>query len=173
MKGLDFMKRRWLEARFGHSTYLIFFIQFAQFIVVTYGLYIQDHAPLNTIFPSVYHWFAFFIATYIPAAVYVGRQHLHKQIPTETRQMTANNPYTFQAVPGKETLYSLPATVTGYDLQLKGMHMHNQLIDFYKKAFGVELEKWDKADFETVTRLRDMTARLQKGENINDIIKNA
>ena len=47
-------------------------------------------------------------------------------------------------------------------------------IDFYKKAFGVEtLDKWTKADFETVARLRDMTARLQKGESINDIIKSA
>lgn len=167
----EFLKRRWLDFRNGHSTYLVFAMAFFQFTVVTYTLAIERLPLLKDLFPSMSHWLAFFVLVYIPAAVIVGHLHLKKQIPTEAKQLTMNNPYTFQATPGKELLYNLPATVIGYDLQLKAMNIHNQTAEFYKRTFGFEIEKWDKADFAHIEKLKEIAVRLQKGESINDIVK--
>lgn len=167
----EFLKRRWLDFRNGHSTYLVFAMAFFQFTVITYTLAIERLPILKDLFPSMSYWLAFFVVVYIPAAIIVGHIHLKKQIPTETKQMTINNPYIFQATPGKEQLYNLPATVIGYDFQLKAMNIHNQTAEFYKCIFGFEIEKWNKADFENIEKLKKIAVRLQKGESIKDILK--
>jgi hypothetical protein len=167
----DWVKRRWLDLRNGHSVYLIFFIQFAQFIVVTYGLYITENQYLRELFPSIAHWMAFFLLTYVPAAIAVGHTHLKKQVPTETKQMAQVNPYLFESTPGKEQLYSLPANRVSYNIQMKGMQIQNEIVDALEQITGRNLTKWAKADFDQVLQLREITERLEHGENIVDIRK--
>lgn len=88
----NWFQRRFLDFRNGHSTYLIFFISFVQFVIISYGLYIADNPNLMSIFPTIYHWIAFFVITYVPLAVIIGHYHLKKQYATESRQMMENNP---------------------------------------------------------------------------------
>ena len=166
-----FLRRRFLDFKNGHGGYLIYFISFVQFIIVSYSLYVSGHPSLTALFPTVYHWIAFFLASYLPAAIIIGHLHLKKQVPTEARQTTIANPYTYQASPGKETLYNLPAAIIGYEKQLTAMHMHNQLLDFYEKQFGFKGERWNKNDFEEIQHLKEVAERLLKGESITDIIK--
>lgn len=170
----DWIKRRWLDFRHGHSVYLIFIVQFMQFVIVTYELNIKGLG----IFPSIFYWVGFFILTYLPAALIIGHFHLKKQIPTEQKQLVDNNPFTFQTAPGKEQLYQLPANLMGYRMQLRSMEMANQNAAIWEKILpilhpqmkGVVLPKWTDADFKEIMYWKAITERLQKGENIVDIV---
>lgn len=174
MRNIDqhWIKRRFYDFRNGHGTYLIYFISFMQFVIVSYSLYISGHPSLTAIFPTVYHWIVIFLATYLPAAILIGHLHLKKQLPTEAKQNTEANPFTYYASPGKELQYSLPAAIIGYEKQLQSMTMHNQLIDFYEKTFQAQgMMKWSKQDFAEIERLKSMAERLLKGESISEIAK--
>lgn len=162
----DWIKRRWLDFRQGHSVYLIFIIQFMQFIIITYELNIRALG----IFPSIFYWVGIFMITYLPAAILIGYFHLKKQIPTEARQMTKNNPYTYQTTPGKEQLYSLEGNKISYEMTLKNMEMRNADAVIFEDIFGRPFRKFSKEDFEKIAKLKEMTERLQKGESINDIV---
>ena len=144
---------------------------------MTYGLYIAENGPLTAIFPSIYHWIGFFLASYLPAAVLIGHYHLKKQVPTDARQNTEVNPYTYQTTPGKEQDYQLPANRFSYELQLRSMKMTNDNADLteqaYKQIFNydMKLPRYTKEEFETVRYFLDITIRLQNGESINQIVK--
>lgn len=169
MKNADWVKRRWFDFRNGHTVYLIFVMAFFQFVIITYTLAIERFKFLEQVFPSMWVWSAFFIAVYVPAAVVIGHFHRKHQLPTEARQNTMANPYTFQAQPGKERLYSLRITRIGYDLQLKNMEMHNAMADAISQVTGKPIPKWDKQDFEIVAENRYITERMELGDNIYDI----
>lgn len=168
-----FMRRRFLDFKNGHGGYLIYFISFVQFIIVSYSLYISGHPSLVAVFPTVYHWIGFFLASYLPLAVIIGHLHLKKQVPTEAKQATQANPYTFQASPGKESLYTLPAAVMDREKQLRSMRMHNQLVDFYTKQFGFKGDKWTEQDFKDIEMQIMIPSRLLQGESITEIAKDS
>lgn len=160
MLNVSWIRRRWLDLRQGHSLYLIFTVQFIQFIVVTYGLYIQDTAILSTIFPTIYHWVASFIILYVPAAIYIGHMHYKKQYKAETEKVVQSDPYTFKPTPGKEQLFQYPAAVLGYEISIKMMRWMNG-----------EPVKFTPADFTRMQKMQSIAERLGNGENILDILK--
>lgn len=162
--------RRWLDFRNGHSTYLIFALTFVNFVVVTYTLALE-RVPSLKIFDSMTSWGLAFLAVYIPVAVIIGHIHLKKQVPREQQQLMEINPYAFITSPGKEKLYNLPATVIAYTMQLKSMTINNQMADAFKKAYNIEIVKWNEQEFANIRWLLDAAVRLQKGDNINDIVK--
>jgi hypothetical protein len=90
-------------------------------------------------------------------------------MPTEAKQNIAVNPYTYQAMPGKERLYSLRMNRIYYDLQLKNMAMYNAMVEAISQISGKPLPKWSKQDFEIVKESIHITERLEKGDNIFDI----
>lgn len=142
---------------------------FVQFVIITYSLAIDNLGILKPIFPSMWIWAIFFISVYIPAAVIIGHLHRRHQLPTESIQNTLANPYTYQAQPGKEILYSLYITRIGYDLQLRNMELFNSMADAISQATGKPVPKWSKEDFDLVEETKYITERLEKGENIYDI----
>lgn len=160
MKDLNWYKRRWLEFRQGHSIYLIFAVQFVQFIVVTYGLYIQDTPALSAIFPTIYHWITIFVMLYVPAAVYIGHQHYQKQYKRETEQVVRADPFTFKATPGKEQLFQYPAAVLGYEISIKMMRWMNG-----------EPIKFTPEDLKKMEQMKGIAERLGRGESILDVLR--
>jgi len=169
MANSDWIKRRWFDFRNGHSIYLIFVMAFFQFTIITYTLAIERFAVLEQIFPSMWIWTAFFVSVYVPAAVIIGHFHRKHQMPTEARQNTVANPYTFQAMPGKERLYNLRGNQIAYNIQLRSMEMHNSMADAISQLTGKPIPKWNKDDFEIIQEMRYITDRLEKGDNIFDI----
>jgi hypothetical protein len=77
LRNNNWLKRRWLDFRNGHGIYLIFFLTFAQFVLIQYSL-LLGKVPL---FHSIPLW-AFsvaFVAIYVPLGGIIGYWHRKTQ----------------------------------------------------------------------------------------------
>lgn len=166
----NWLKRRWFDFRNGHSTYLIFVVQFVQFIVITYQLYIAD-SPLNTVFSDMTHWVAFFVLTYIPAAIVAGHIHRKRQMGTDQAQQIDVNPLSYKTVitDGKESLYTLRVNRLAYLLQLKNMRINNQIAEALNNATGSKIETWTEQDMEQVHEFAKISKALESGEDVRTV----
>ncbi len=177
LRDSEWLKRRWLDFRNGHSVYLIFAMAFTQFVVLTYTLAIERFAFLKDVFPSMWTWGLTFIIVYVPAAVIIGHLHRKFQIPTETRQMLDANPFIYYAQPGREKLLSLPLTVLGMKAQIQTMAMQNAMADAIEKLAketGTNIPiipRFDASFFREYEKAIHITERLTSGENILHILE--
>jgi hypothetical protein len=89
----EWIRRRWWEFRFGHSTYLSFFVSFSQFIILAYTLYLPRVSWVFDIFPNISVFALVFVSTYIPLAVLIGHYiHRKRQMQTELVLSSLQNP---------------------------------------------------------------------------------
>lgn len=65
----EWIKRRWLEFRWGHGTYLAFFLSFANFVMISYNFMFE------TVFKSMALFAITFCLLYFPFAVFLGVLH--------------------------------------------------------------------------------------------------
>jgi len=74
---LDYLKgtllRYWTYFRRGHGVYLVFGISFLNFIVIQWGLLIEQIEPLEALFQHFYVFALFFFYHIPPLATVIGR----------------------------------------------------------------------------------------------------
>ena len=75
----EYLKRRWFDFRMGHSIYLIFFLSFANFILIFFRLLIEKIPVLDQIFSELWVFIVLFICIYVPIAVIMGAWHRKSQ----------------------------------------------------------------------------------------------
>jgi len=76
--------RLWSYFRRGHSTYLVFLLSFANFIVIQYRLLVQYVPSFRVLFHSLLLFTVAFFLIYIPLAVVIGWYDYHKfSMPVE------------------------------------------------------------------------------------------
>ncbi len=94
MKMMDtpWMRRRWLDFRFGHTTYLIFAISLANFVLIFHRLLIERVEFLDGLFENLWFFTIIFIIIYIPVSVLIGAWHRKTQLKVETAQYMRQNP---------------------------------------------------------------------------------
>ncbi|MDH3678091.1 MAG: hypothetical protein OEQ12_07310 [Nitrosopumilus sp.] len=90
---LSWIRRRWLDFRFGHSLYLIFALSFSNFILIFHRLLIERIGILNEIFSNLWFFALVFVILYIPIAIGIGAFHRRTQIKVESEQTLRNNPF--------------------------------------------------------------------------------
>jgi len=86
--GWQFIGRRWLEFRYGHSTYLVYAVSISNFILIFYNLGLKAlgiEVPLWIFVLGV-----FFV--YVPIAVLVGHQHVKRQLRIDLSRQWEQNP---------------------------------------------------------------------------------
>lgn len=83
----EWLRRRWLDFRNGHSTYLTFILAFSNFILIAYYFLIDKVTFLNSFIPDLWAFTIIFIAIYIPSAILIGRWHRKTQYQTEVTAM--------------------------------------------------------------------------------------
>ena len=64
--------RWWTYFRRGHSTYLVFLLSFANFVVIQYRLLVQYVPALEVIFSSLLAFAIAFFLVYLPLATFIG-----------------------------------------------------------------------------------------------------
>lgn len=126
------MRRRWLDFRNGHSTYLVFIMGFTQFVVLTYQLVIKDVSTIKSIFPNMWEYGIIFVIGYIPFAMLIGHWHLKRQYPVDAERSVEHNPYNYKAVAGKERDFNMPLSILQMDIQLKQMETMNEMSKLMK-----------------------------------------
>lgn len=87
----QFMQRRWLDFRNGHSIYLAFILTFVNFILITYNFAVTRIPILGGIADNILVFTALFIAVYIPAAIIIGYWHRKKQYSVENEAWLREN----------------------------------------------------------------------------------
>lgn len=87
----NFLRRRWLDFRNGHGSYLAFVMSFANFILIAYNFAIKDIPALHTIFTNLATFTLAFLALYIPSAIIIGYWHRRNQYTVENEAMLQEN----------------------------------------------------------------------------------
>ena len=89
----SWVRRRWLDFRFGHGLYLIFALSFSNFILIFHRLLIERVEVLSEIFSNLWFFIIVFGVLYIPVAILIGAYHRRTQIKIESEQTALNNPF--------------------------------------------------------------------------------
>jgi len=87
----DWLRRRWLDFRNGHSIYLVFAMTFANFITIQYQLLIDQLPYLEGIFNSIWIFAIMFILFYVPLSIILGYWHRKSQWKVEQDALFREN----------------------------------------------------------------------------------
>jgi hypothetical protein len=87
----NWVRRRWLDFRNGHSIYLIFIMTFANFITIQYKLLIDKAPVFNSVFHSIWGFALLFIAVYVPLGIIIGYWHRKSQWRVEQDALFKEN----------------------------------------------------------------------------------
>jgi len=81
----DRILRWWTYFRRGHGTYLVFFLSFANFIVIQYRLLVEYIPAMKLMFSSLLAFAAAFFLIYVPLAILIGWYDYKKfAVPVES-----------------------------------------------------------------------------------------
>lgn len=87
----DWVRRRWLDFRNGHSIYLVFAMTFANFITIQYQLLIEELPYWAGIFNSIWVFAILFILAYVPVSIVLGYWHRKSQWKVEQDALFREN----------------------------------------------------------------------------------
>ncbi len=79
----EWFRRRWIDFRFGHGSYLSFILGFANTIMIVYFFLIEKVDLFNSYISNLTLFLLIFVAIYIPIALYIGSLHRKTQLRTE------------------------------------------------------------------------------------------
>ncbi len=77
------IRRRWLDGRFGHSLYLMFGLTFANFLLIAYRFLIKEESMFDDFIGNLWIFAIFFILSYIPFSIIIGHWHNRTQLKVE------------------------------------------------------------------------------------------
>ena len=89
----EWFRRRWLDFRFGHATYLIFLLTFSNFVLIFHRLLVERIEFLEGVFSELWFFAIIFLIGYIPLSIAVGAWHRRTQLKTEQEQVLLQNPF--------------------------------------------------------------------------------
>src|SRR5437867_4403352 len=87
----QFLRRRWLDFRNGHSIYLAFVLTFINFILITYNFAVSKLTFFQGIIDSLWVFALLFLAIYVPSAIIIGYWHRITQYSVENEAMIREN----------------------------------------------------------------------------------
>lgn len=86
--------RMWAYFRRGHSTYLVFILSFANFIVIQYRLLVQYISAVHVLFNSILVFSLAFFLVYVPLAALIGWYDYKKlAVPVDQTLAVKSSPY--------------------------------------------------------------------------------
>lgn len=87
----NWMRRRWLDFRNGHSIYLIFLMTFANFVTIQYQLLLQRVPAIHDFHINIWIFALIFIAIYLPLGMIIGYWHRRNQFSVEAEALFNQN----------------------------------------------------------------------------------
>lgn len=95
------MSTRWIEFRFGYSSYIMFLLGFSNFALITYNFVpqIKDLIPLWAFVPTI-------LVGIVPVGILAGRWHHSRHLPTETVIGARHNFYRDKIVPDSKEVFA-------------------------------------------------------------------
>jgi hypothetical protein len=87
----NWVRRRWLDFRNGHSIYLIFIMTFANFVTIQYQLLLQRVPAIHQLNINIWIFAIIFVAIYIPLGMIIGYWHRKNQFSVEAEALFNQN----------------------------------------------------------------------------------
>jgi hypothetical protein len=90
----NFLRKLWWDGRMGHSTYLMFFLAFLNFILITYNYLIEGSEIFKIFVSNLWVFGTIFLIFYFPISILIGRWHTNTQISVEMTMKMSEDPIT-------------------------------------------------------------------------------
>jgi hypothetical protein len=87
----NWVRRRWLDFRNGHSIYLIFLMTFANFVTIQYQLLLQKVPAVHYLHINIWIFALLFVAMYLPLGMIIGYWHRKNQFSVEAEALFNQN----------------------------------------------------------------------------------
>ena len=88
----NWLRRRWMEGRAGHSVYLMFSLTMINFILISYRFFIEQDSLFMEMISDLWVFGLILLACYIPASLGIGFWHRKTQLKVETTLTMQQNP---------------------------------------------------------------------------------
>ena len=88
----NILRKMWWDARFGHLNYLMFFLVFLNFILISFNFLIEDNSNFNGIIDNLWVFGIIFVILYVPVSTIIGRWHTKTQISEEMKMKVFQDP---------------------------------------------------------------------------------
>ena len=82
----------------GHATYLMFFLAFFNFILITYSFLIEGNETLEQFVSDLWLFAIIFLICYFPISILIGRWHTKTQISVEMTMKMYEDPITAKMI---------------------------------------------------------------------------
>jgi hypothetical protein len=91
-KRKNFIRKLLMDGRIGHSTYLMFFLVFLNFILISYSYLIEGNPILEQFITDLWLFAIVFLIFYFPVSIIIGRWHTNTQISIEQDILRSEDP---------------------------------------------------------------------------------
>ncbi|BDQ31827.1 hypothetical protein NZNM25_19680 [Nitrosopumilus zosterae] len=88
----NFLRKLWWDGRMGHSNYLMFFLAFVNFILITYSFLIEGNEIFEQYISDLGLFTVIFLIFYFPVSILIGRWHTKTQISVEMTMKMNEDP---------------------------------------------------------------------------------
>ena len=122
----------WLDGRIGHTTYLMFFLTFVNFIIISFNFLIEGNSFFNQIITHVLIFSIVFIILYVPVSILIGRWHRKTQLSTEMNILIESNSTLATMIKTLLDVYTGKASKEEIQ-EVRRMMLEIEKIDFEKK----------------------------------------
>jgi len=82
----------------GHATYLMFFLAFLNFILITYSFLIEGNKIFEKFISDLWLFTIIFLVFYFPISILIGRWHTKTQISVEMTMKMEEDPITARMI---------------------------------------------------------------------------
>ena len=86
------IRRRWMDGRTGHATYLMFALTLMNFILISYRFLIEEESAYESLISNLTTFSIIFIITYVPVSILIGYWHRKTQWKIELAIKQLENP---------------------------------------------------------------------------------
>ncbi len=94
----NFVRKLWWDGRIGHSTYLMFFLAFLNFILITFTFLIEGNKIFEKFISELWVFGIIFLVFYFPISILIGRWHTQTQISVEMTMKMYEDPIMAQMI---------------------------------------------------------------------------
>ena len=128
MRSHNWMRRRWLDFRNGHSIYLIFLMTFANFVTIQYQLLLERVPAIHALHINIWMFALIFVAIYLPVGMIIGYWHRKNQFSVEAEALFNQN-----QIGATMTLFLIDL-IDGKVTEEEKQHMRKYLLKIMRQA---------------------------------------
>ena len=87
------LRRRWVDGRTGHATYLMFTLTLTNFILIAYRFLLEKDPLFEKLISDLWLFGLIFLISYMPISIIIGFWHRKTQLSVENSIKYLENPY--------------------------------------------------------------------------------